>query len=200
MHRAGLIIFAALGLSAIAAPTVFATAPVNASDGDLIRAAAPTVGARVADDMAVAVDRWCAARDDRGCAAWRAEADRPHAVQQTEERGDTRLAWVALRATSMRLRIEARQTPSGWGIDAVHGERTVRCGTAAFARVAATVRQAGPAWAARVDACAPDALRPIEIERAALRPVLIHGEEATARVHGAEPLALRWQAGAWQAR
>lgn len=196
MSRAGLIIIAALGLSAAAAPSVFATAPA----GEPVMGQSLMPSAQVTDGLTAALDDWCSGQDDRTCTAWRAESGRVHALQSVDTRGDLHLARVALRQTSMRLHIQARQTSTGWGIEAVRGERTVRCGTPAFDTVRSVVRSASPAWAARVDGCSPDALRPIEVERAALRPVLVQGEQTIALVEGPELLALAWRAGAWQVR
>ena len=192
MTRASLTLIAALGLSALAAPAVFATAPGTRPVDDH-----SGVASGVADDLTAALDDWCRSVDDRMCDAWRAESTRPHALQSVETQGDVRRAQIALRATSMRLYLEAHRTASGWQLNAVRGARTLRCGTAAFETVRAVVRGASPTWAARVDGCSPDALRPIEVERAALRPVLIQGEQSTAVVAGPEWLVLAWRDGAW---
>ncbi|MGK0359910.1 MAG: hypothetical protein ACI9U2_002216 [Bradymonadia bacterium] len=192
MYRVGLVAIAALGLSAFAGPCVFATA------SNTQRSAHAREG--VHSDLMAALDDWCSAQDDQACVAWRAESNRSHALQSIDARGEVHHAQIALRETALRLHLEAQQTSAGWQIDAVRGARTVRCGTTAFETVRATVRSASAAWATRVDGCSPDALRPIEVERAALRPVLMHGEPSIALVTGPEVLALAWRDGAWQVR
>lgn len=194
MSRVGLVIIAALGLSALAASSVFATAPTDALNTE--RAASAREGLHT--DLMAGLDDWCSGQDDRICAAWRAESNRRHALQSIDARGEVQHAQIALRQTALRLYLEAHHTSAGWQIDAVHGARTVRCGTPAFETVRATVRSASNVWATRVDGCSPDALKPIEVERAALRPVLMQGEPSIALITGPEVLALMWRDGAWQ--
>ena len=201
MTRAGLTLFAALGLTALAAPAVFATATVSGAGAadDAARESKSAESGRMDQGLTQALDRWCDARSNRVCQLWASEARQPHALLGVDRRGDTLTAQVPLRGTSTRVRLRARRSASGWAIEDLRGAPTVRCGTPAFDAVRAAVRGASPTWAARVDGCAPDALRPIEITRAQLRPVLIRGRAATAQVGGPARLTLTWRDGGWRA-
>lgn len=182
-----LIVLALPALLLLAAPTVRALG-VSAQPGE------------ATDPVPAALSRWCVGRDSRVCAAWRAEARRGHHIHLDAERPDGVSARVVLRARAAQIALAVRPRASGWQIDRARLVPTVRCGTAAFAALVGGIRPAADArWAGIIDGCRPDAREPVEVPRAALRPVLTRGGEARAALeHGARRLELQWATGRWR--
>lgn len=187
MRRAALALLVALAI----APAVFAT---SAAPEPVALSARPT-GDHVSPAFAAAIDGFCARRDSRICDAWRDEARLDHRLRVVE--GEAR---VTLRRAALEARVRWAPSAGGATIEAVAGARMVRCGTPAFAAIAAAVRASGPPdWIARIDGCQPDAREPVEIERRALRPIIVGGAAPVARLrHGDRELPLRWTAAGWR--